>query len=257
MAWWGKLAGGAFGFMLGGPLAAILGAALGHQFDKGLERVSGQALPPGDQERIQAAFFTATFSVMGHIAKADGHVSKSEIALAEEVMRSMHLNAQQRRAAIDLFNEGKRKDFPLDDAIRQLRRECHRRTTLLRIFLEIQIQAALADGRLDANENRVLLHVARLLGFTARQVEQLLHMLGATAGIDAGASELERAYETIGVKPGASQAEVKKAYRRLMNQHHPDKLVAKGLPEEMIELATQKTQQIRSAYEVIKRSQGH
>lgn len=254
MSWWGKLAGGAFGFMLGGPLGAALGAVLGHQFDKG---VSGAAqISLNDREMVQAAFFTATFSVMGYIAKADGRVSKSEIAHAERVMQQMRLEEEQRRVAIDLFNRGKGDDFSVDDALEQLRRVSHRNRNLLRIFLEIQIQAALADGVVDDAEYRALQHIAERLGFDRAQIRKLLDMLqsGGARPADDSRPSLADAYRTLGVSRDASDEEVKKAYRRLMNQHHPDKLVAKGLPEEMMEVATEKTQSIKSAYEKIKES---
>ena len=122
MAWWGKLIGGAFGFMLGGPLGAILGAALGHNFDRGLSDV--EALPGGSdpdrQERTQTAFFTATFSVMGHVAKSDGRVSDDEIRLASNIMEQMGLTSDQKRLAQRLFNEGKAPDFPLADVLEQI-----------------------------------------------------------------------------------------------------------------------------------------
>lgn len=254
MSWWGKIAGGAFGFMLGGPLGAALGAVLGHQFDKGVSGAPQISL--NDQEMVQAAFFTATFSVMGYIAKADGRVSQSEIALAERVMRQMNLKDEQRQAAIDLFNRGKRDDFSVDEALQQLRQVSHRNRSLLRIFLEIQIQAALADGVVDDAEYQALLHIAQRLGFDQAQIRRLLDMLqsgGARAG-DESRPSLDDAYRTLGVSRDASDDEVKKAYRRLMNQHHPDKLVAKGLPEEMMEVATEKTQSIKSAYERIRES---
>lgn len=254
MSWWGKIAGGAFGFMLGGPLGAILGVVLGHLFDKGIKGTAWISL--NDQEQVQAAFFTAAFSVMGHVAKADGRVSESEIALAQRVMAQMHLNDEQRKAAIELFNRGKRDDFSVDDALDQLRQISHRNRNLLRIFLEIQIQAALADGVVDDAEYRALQHIAARLGFDQEQIRQLLDMLQAGGARGAGQSgpSLEDAYRTLGVSPEASDAEIKKAYRRLMNQHHPDKLVSKGLPEEMMEVATEKTQAIKAAYEQIKES---
>ncbi len=257
MSWWGKIIGGTFGFMMGGPLGAMLGGALGHQFDRGLSDHSSGGV--GGQERVQTAFFTATFSVMGHVAKADGTVSGSEIALARHVMAQMQLNETQRLAAMRLFEEGKRSSFPLDEVLEQFRFECHRRTTLIRMFLEIQIQSALADGTLHAAERQLLAKVAEALGIPKGTFEQILNMIQGAAhgGGPAGRGpSLADDYKVIGVKKSATDAEVKKAYRRLISQHHPDKLVAKGLPEEMVKLATDKTQQIRAAYERIMTSRG-
>ena len=259
MAWWGKLVGGAFGFMLGGPLGAVLGATLGHQFDKGLRSFEGDFLKVGSQERVQTAFFTATFSVMGHLAKADGRVSASEIAIAQHLMAQMQLNKEQRKAAIELFNAGKKSDFPLEDAIAQLKSECHHRTTLLQMFLEIQVQAALADGWIQAPEQAMLDRIAVQLGFPSNYITEVLRFIRGTAHESANRARnrglsLEDAYDIIGVKRSADDAEIKRAYRRLMNQHHPDKLVAKGLPDEMMKIATEKTQQIQKAYDRIRES---
>lgn len=257
MAWWGKLIGGTLGFFLGGPLGAVLGAAMGHQYDGGLGRI-GTGTGYAYQERTQLAFFTATFSVMGHLAKADGHVSPSEISMAKSLMHQMRLNAAQRKAAIELFNQGKQAGFPFEEAVAQFRQECHRRTTLLQMFLEIQIQAAMADGRIDTAERKVLLRAGEILGFAPAQVEQLLGMAGGRSapGSKTGVPDLRQCYTTLGIGRDASDAEVKRAYRRLTSQHHPDKLVSKGLPDEMIKLATEKTRQIREAYEQIRDSRG-
>ena len=253
MAWWGKLLGGALGFMMGGPLGALLGGTIGHQFDSGMAGANRMGI--GDNERTQAAFFTATFSVMGHIAKADGRVSEHEIQAARSLMHQMRLNDAQQTAAIDLFQKGKEPDFPLDEVLQQFRSECHRRTTLLRMFLEIQVQAAMADGRMDPAESRVLRHVGDMLGFDASQIEQLINFVTSAAGGHAPGQPVQpiaEAYKVLGVPESASDAEVKKAYRRLTNQHHPDKLVAKGMPEEMVKLANEKTQEIRGAWERIR-----
>ncbi|MGD2053392.1 MAG: co-chaperone DjlA [Gammaproteobacteria bacterium] len=255
MAWWGKIIGGTFGFMLGGPLGAMLGAALGHSFDKGLkltDEVGG--LNYGNQERVQAAFFTATFSIMGHIAKADGKVSQAEIANAEAIMARMQLTSDQRKAAIRLFNEGKADDFPLDDVLVQFRKECHRRINLIQMFLEIQINTAFSDQKLDPAEKNILYKIADILGFPRQQLDHLFHLAGGVPTPKTEKAAINEAYEILGVKKSATDADVKKAYRRLMNQHHPDKLVSKGLPEEMMKLANEKTQQIKEAYELIKKS---
>lgn len=266
MAWWGKVIGGALGFMLGGPLGAVLGAALGHNFDRGLGLVlRDEQYTRGDTERVQAAFFTATFSVMGYIAKADGRVSETEIALARQVMAQMRLSEDQKQAAIRLFNEGKQQNFPLEGVLEQFRRETFRRRHLIQMFLEIQIYTALADGVLQDVERSALLHICAKLGFSRTQFEQLVAMVQAQQQFAGGAgrggaapktASIEDAYAVLGVERSASDDEVKKAYRRLISQHHPDKLVAKGLPEEMMEVAKRKTQEIRAAYERIRDARG-
>jgi DnaJ like chaperone protein len=255
MAWWGTLLGGALGYMFGGPLGALLGAALGRNFDQGIKLTGRQAeFGPGQQERVQAAFFTTTFSVMGHIAKSDGKVTHDEIAATESIMAQMQLDARQRKAAIRLFNEGKKDDFPLRDVLSQFLHECHRRRSLVQMFLEIQIATAMADGKLHAAERRILLSMGEQLGFTPAEIEQLLHLSGQTGPGAQRSPPLAEAYAMLGVDSKADDATVKKAYRRLMNQHHPDKLIAKGLPEEMIQVATEKTQQIKAAYEQIRKA---
>lgn len=269
MAWWGKLLGGTFGFMLGGPLGAALGAALGHGVDRGVATHGQEPLEPGERERIQTAFFTATFSVLGHLAKVDGRVSEEEIGLVNTLMDQMELPPDMRRTAIGLFTEGKAADFPLDEALEQFRQECHRRKSLTRMFLEIQIQGAYADGLLNQEEERLLLHIAERLHISrtmflalARMARAQWEFISATgpgqhrAAGQAGRPGLSSAFEVLGVGAEVSDAEVKKAYRRLINQHHPDKLVSKGLPEEMMKLAAQKTNEIKQAYDAIKQARG-
>ena len=261
MSWWGKIAGGAFGFMLGGPLGALFGAAMGHQFDKGLS-LDHQNLNVNSQEQIQAAFFTATFSVMGHIAKADGKVTEDEIQIARDVMAQMSLTPDQTQAAQTLFKSGKEADFLYTEIVAQFRQLCGRQSNLLRMFMEIQFHAAYADGEVHPAEREILLDLNRLLGFDNNFFSQLeaavrLHSEGPRGETRKSTQQqLSDAYQLLGVSSDSSDSEVKRAYRKLMSRHHPDKLVAKGLPEEMMNLATQKTQEIKAAYELIVASRG-
>ncbi|WP_236102136.1 co-chaperone DjlA [Methylotetracoccus oryzae] len=268
MSWLGKVLGGAFGFLMGGPLGAILGAAAGHQYDRG--RRGPERLEPrleiGDQRRVQMAFFTATFSVMGHLAKADGAVSAAEINAAKAVMDRFELSTELRRAAIQLFTEGKKQGFPLNDALEQFRNECHHRYPLFRLFMEVLLEMAYADGPLRFSEERLLLqicdrlHLSRLDFYALKARVDAAQRLAHT-GYERTRprsppppprrSALDEAYIVLGIRPTASDAEIKSAYRRMIGQHHPDKLVASGAPEERVRSATVKTQQIRKAYELI------
>lgn len=254
MSWWATLLGGTLGFVIGGPIGALLGAALGQSVRFALRGVEVQGADDAGRERTQVAFFTATFGVMGHVAKADGRVSPDEIGLANRVMDHFGINEDQRRAARAIFNEGKAPGFPLDEVLDQLRQECGRATNLLRLFLEIQVQAAWADGGVHAEERRVLKHVASRLGFPDEAYDELERLVGSGATTpqpEVGPS-LADAYATLGVTPDASDADVKRAYRRLMSRHHPDKLAAKGLPEEMMRTATERTQQIKAAWDRVR-----
>jgi DnaJ like chaperone protein len=246
----------------------LLGATLGHNFDRGVNGLQGGmgGVDPGETERVQSAFFTATFSIMGHIAKADGRVSEQEIQVARHIMAQMQLNSAQQQAAMKLFEEGKRAGFPLHEVLDQFKFECQRRRTLVQMFMEIQIATVLADGEVHPSEHGLLLEIGVALGFGRHHIDQLIQMAQAqqryAGGTGGGRSQqasgpsLKDAYAVLGVESSTSDTEVKRAYRRLMSQHHPDKLVAKGLPEEMMKIATQKTQEIKAAYEQVKKARG-
>ncbi len=257
MSWWTTVLGGAFGFKLGGPLGAMLGAAFAGNFSKSKSGLGGFAKDYhiGDQQRVQAAFFSSLFSVMGYIAKVDGKVSKSEILLAQQVMQHMQLAGDMRKVAKELFNQGKQEGFNLDEVLEQFRLESHRRTHLVRMFLEIQIQATYADGVLDDKEHEALKYIAQKLHFPLHELEHLIQQFSATSHSVSKLS-IDDAYVILGADKNLTDKELKRAYRRLLAQHHPDKLVAKGLPEEMMVIAKEKTQEIIQAYELIKKQRG-
>jgi DnaJ like chaperone protein len=257
MSWWTSVLGGALGYMIGGPLGAMLGVAFAGNLSKGKSNFRGSASDyrPGDQQRVQAAFFSSVFSVMGYIAKVDGKVSKSEILLAQQVMQHMQLSEDMQKAAKELFNQGKQNDFNLDEVLEQFRTESHRRTHIIRMFLEIQIQATYADGVFDDKEYDALKYIANKLRFPIHELERLIKQFSVASGKSSKLT-IDDAYVILGADKSLTDKELKRAYRRLLAQHHPDKLVAKGLPDEMIKLANDKTQEIISAYELIKKHRG-
>lgn len=264
----GKLIGGLLGFFSAGIVGLTIGVAIGHFFDRGV----GQALGfnyGAERARLQQLFFETTFTVMGHIAKADGRISESEIEQAEVLMARLGLSPDHRREAIELFKQGAAAEFQLEPVISRFINEGGRQQNLPLMLLEFLFAIALADGQLHPAEQDILSRIAGYLGIGSRQFEQLMAMLqaqqqfyggqyqdsgGGQYGRPSAESELESAYKALGVSASDSDRDIKKAYRKLMSQHHPDKLIAQGVPEDMIRMATEKSQEIQAAYDLIKRS---
>lgn len=289
MSWFGKLVGGTFGFLMGGPVGAALGAALGHQFDQ--EQADPwtnlPGLAPEDVERVQRAFFISLFQLMGHLAKADGRVSEAEIRAAREVMGKLQLPHEIRLMAMRLFNEGKTSRVSFQEALTPFLREGAGYPNLVRQFIVILLEIGLADGKILPAKERVLLDLCDELRFSRYEYQGLKTRLQTThrfgryqshrpyqrsqphdsdhwqyqesvrqPSLNSGRSGLEEAYTTLGLNASAKEGEIKRAYRRLISRHHPDKLQAKGATPRQIELATQETQRIQKAYEILSKSRG-
>lgn len=253
MQWVGKLIGAALGYAVAGPFGSLFGVLVGHQFDQGL---SGHyAGFGGSSQQTQKIFFEVTFEVMGHLAKIDGRVSEQEIRIARRIMHGMRLTPEQVRIAIDRFTAGKDAHYPLEARLAELNRSTGKRRDLSRAFVEIQMQAAIGGGEIAQAKRRMLWQVAQSVGVGRVELAQIEAFarahVGAGQGVKSG-MELDAAYRMLGIDSAATDKDVKTAYRRLMNQHHPDKLVSKGLPESMVEMAERKTHEIRAAYDRIK-----
>lgn len=276
MAVWGKVLGFVFGFMFLKIPGAILGLIVGHLFDKAYSQDFNQLGGFGrffsDQNSLkqQAVFFHSLFSALGHLAKSDGQVTDREIQIATALMDDMNLTGDARKEAQEAFREGKSRDFPLVDTLKGLHDACHGRRDILQVFLEILIQAAFADGQLSQEEYVVLEKVAKPLGFRRRDLDYLISMFEAELRFRQRGGQrqsqqqspytdkqsLEDAYRILGVSASDDEKVIKRAYRKRMSEHHPDKLVSKGLPEQAMEIAKKKAQDIQSAYELVKQKRG-
>lgn len=245
---------GLIGLVIGRFPGLIIGAAFGYAISWGLR----QSIL-GKLQVVQSELLDSTFSVMGALCKADRVVTRDEIRAAEALFERLRLSDEQREAARNSFNRGKSPDFDLDAAVDRFAQNGRGRGPLLQLFLQVQVMAVAADGNVHPAEHEMLVHVARRLGLTERDVAQLEALLrAASAGPSAAgvppARRLEDAYAALGVTPDASNAEIKRKYRRLMSRNHPDKLAARGLPESMREIAEEKTREINTAYDLIKES---
>ena len=211
---------------------------------------------------VQAQFLESTFAVMGALCKVDGVVTRDEIATAEAMFDRLQLSGEQRERAKAAFNRGKSPGFDLDAEVRAFAQIAHGQQPLLAMFLQIQYSVIAGDGKVHPAEHQLLVRVARLLGLSEADVAQLEALLRSGApgtGFDggrSGRSRLDDAYAALGVPSSATDAEVKKVYRRLISQNHPDKLAGKGLPESMRAMAEERTREINAAYETIKNARG-
>lgn len=260
----GKLIGAVLGYYSAGVIGLLIGAAVGHFFDRSVSHAMSFNFA-ADRERLQQLFFDTAFTIMGHIAKADGRVSEEEIAQTEALMSRYGLSAEHRQMAINLFKTGAMPEFKLEPVLEQFVREGGKRQNLPILLLEFLFSVALADGQLHAAEQQILSRTAQYLGINTRQFQRLLSMLTAQQHFHGqyqqfdqqrkpAESELDNAYKALGVKSTDSDRDIKRAYRKLMSQHHPDKLVAQGIPEDMMSIATEKAQEIQTAYDLIKQA---
>ena len=285
MSVWGKILGVLFGFMFLKFFGAVLGLIVGHLFDKAYSQDFNQLGGFGrfftDQNSLkqQAIFFHSLFSALGHLAKSDGSVTDHEIQVATALMDEMQLSGEARTEAQNAFREGKARDFPLEESLKSFYDATHGRRDILQVFLEILIQAAFADGKLSQEEYRVLEKVAKPLGFRRRDLEFLISAYEAelrfrqrngqryqnysqhqrSRNEQTSYSEqasVDDAYRILCVSAKDDEKTIKRAYRKRMSEHHPDKLISKGLPEQAMEIAKKKSQDIQAAYELIKQKRG-
>ena len=273
---WGKVFGAGIGFVLLGPPGFILGFIFGHIFDKGLHKVLNT---PRHATIIRLIFFQTVFETMGYLAKADGVVSEREIQVARNIMlNDFNLDHRHMFLAIEHFNLGKRADFDLSSALNKFKEICASYPELRRFFLELVVKASVADRVLRDAQRARLIYICNTLGIQLSELDYQLRIYGYGTNTYTGSQrqanakpgynsysgssnaaphvddQLSAAYNLLGVKATDNIKTIKNAYRRLMSKYHPDKLVAKGLPPAMMDIAKEKTQQIAAAYALIMRS---
>lgn len=258
--WWGKIIGGLFGLFRGGLSGILFGIFLGHMADRFLAGMTGVGT-------TRKTFFEALFSSLGHLSKADGQVTETEIRMVESLMQRMQITGEERRRAIRFFNQGKQADFDLEAALHSFIHYSVVRQDLRLMFMEIIVEAAFSSGTVSQEEHAVLLRIARALKIPRALFAAMCQARGAPAsGYGQGRSyrassgnttgALSQAYAKLGLTREASDGEVKKAYRKLVSQFHPDKLVSRGLPEEMMDIAKTRVREINTAYDQIKQARG-
>jgi len=259
MNYWGKIIGGLAGLATGRPLLMLLGIFLGHQFDRGFAKRFSPFRTAGQGSfTLSDGFARALFQVMGHMAKSDGRVTDDEIRAARALMHRLNMGPTQIRRAIGWFAEGKQAGFPLQATVRQLREQYARQAELRSLFVRLLMEVALSKNRVQRVERIILWGICKELDISRVELAQIEAMLRAQRGFrkspqgDSDAAKVSRAYGTLGIDRSATNAEVKKAYRRLMNRHHPDKIAAHNPDPAVLDEAERQTRKIRTAYDLLK-----
>jgi len=255
MSFTGKLIGALLGLiLLHNPMGLIIGALLGHLYDIGVARLR----PPS----MGSGFIGPLFAFAGALSKSDGRVSELEIAAAESLMARLRLDGAQRRIAVTRFTSGKQADFPVHLAVADLKRWCGGRRDLAFLVLDLLLDLVYAEGALAQTKLALLRKLCWALGVSDHELDALSAMKGyapgaqRTQGSRASANRVPQVdpYAVLGLERSANEREIKRAYRKLMSQHHPDKLG--DVPDELKRRAEDRARDINAAYESIKSQRG-
>lgn len=244
MSWFGKLTFGSLGLFFGGPLGAIAGAALGHHFiDKNIAE-GRKTVELENREKAQASYFVCIFSILGKLAKADGHVSRNEIAVVEEFISHMKMHEREVEFAKKVFREAKNSTYSIDEFARQFYQTARTQPAVLMSFMDVLFKLAVADGELHEAEELALKRIKNIFNLNDQQYNSIkaVHF-----------KDTEKYYKVLNCTSASSEEEIKKNYKKLVKEFHPDTIISKGLPEEFVKFATERFQEIQYAYDVVRK----
>ena len=257
--YWGKIIGTLAGLATMRPWFVLLGLLLGHQFDRGFAgRYRDAEIPGKSARRLPEEYLRPLLQTMGYLAKIDGRVSEEEIRATRSIMHRLGLGPASVRSAMNWFEEGKRSDFPLLQTMRQTRRVAARNPELRLLFVRLLLEVVLAKDRMGKQERAAIWTVCTEFEIGRVELAQLEAMLRAQKGFrrspagDVDANRVSNAYQILGIEASASNADIKKAYRRLMSRNHPDKIAGDNPAQDVVSEAERRTREVRSAYEMLK-----
>ncbi len=257
--YWGKIIGALAGAATLKPWFVLVGLGVGHWFDRqfvaGYRRFEQQGASIG---RLPEEYLRPLFQTVGHLAKSDGRVTEAEIRAARSVMHRIGLGPAQVRKAINWFDEGKHRQFPLRQTVRHLRRVAARRAELRELFVRLVLEVVLAKNRMGQKERELIWTICQEFDIGRVELAQIETMIRAQKGFqhsaagDRDARRLRQAYTTLGIDEAATNDEVVKAYRRAMNKSHPDKIAGDNPDATAMAAAQKRTREVRAAYEMLK-----
>lgn len=244
---------------LGKAIILLVIILVAYQFYRGFQKSVRSFEQQGDSiKSVSDEFVRALFGCMGHLSKSDGRVTEDEIRAARLIMHRLGLSPAQVRRAISWFDDGKRPGFPLVQTVREVRRVSGRSSAKRILFLRLLLEVVLAKPALRKQERAVIWTICTELDIGRVELAQLEAMIRAQRGFrrspagSVDSARVRHAYRTLGVDETSTNDEIKKAYRRLMNRNHPDKIAAANPGSAAVAEAEKRTREIRGAYEMLK-----
>jgi DnaJ like chaperone protein len=252
-----KFIGVIAGFFLFGIIGSILGYIVGVFIDR-MRALGAGGMNPLTNALRQTVFLETVFILMGKLAKADGQISQDEIDHVEQFIQKLGMTAEHRSQAIAWFKKGADQTFEIEPTYRRFMSICGHTRDLKQVLLVYLIVIAMADGHFHQAEEALLTEIASHLGYDKAAFKQLMDMVLNQSRFGSHQTNpveaLDDAYKALGVAKDNTDQEIKRAYRKLMSQYHPDKLMGQGVPEDMIAVATEQAKEIQLAYDLIKKS---
>ena len=257
MSWFGKMIGGTIGFALGGPIGAIAGAAFGHTFvDKkeqaylssrpGARHGTGATL--SSNEQAQLVFFTAAFSMLARICKADGQVTDKEIdAINVFIQQDLQLDVNSQQTAHNIFRQAVKSNESFNAFAMQFYSVFKTQPNIIELMIDVLLRVSSADGSISREEEHMLLSAIKIFNYSNAEYKRLKSKY---------IKNTNKFYAVLKCDENCSDKEIKQKYRKLVNEYHPDKIESKGLPEEFITFANIKFKEIQEAYDNIKKDRG-
>ena len=235
MSIWGKIIGGATGFAFGGPIGALLGGVAGHAIDK----IKTKKKLPEETALKQIGFTIGVIVLSAKMAKADGKVTEDEIRAFKE---KINVPDNEIKNVAKLWDQAKKTTDGFEIYARQIANLLEKNSSVLEELLKLLIIIALADGKITIPEIKYLKEVGNIFGFSEEDFERIY---SSKSGVSSDP------YQILGVSRDASIDEIKQKWKQLAINHHPDRLISQGIPEDLIHKSTSRLKEINNAWDTI------
>ena len=245
MSIWGRVIGGAAGFALGGPIGAILGVMAGGAFDKRSKSRSSFNFNRINNNQKQQIFTLSFIILSAKLAKSDGQVTDDEIRAFKEKFK---VPKSEMNKVAKIFNEAKKDTYSYKQIANQVGDLFSTNKVLLEELLNNLFYIAASDGNISLSEVDLLRSIAKSFKFTEKDFQRIFQ-----ANIKNNDSD---PFKILGVNRSSNNSEIRKKWIKLNKEHHPDNLIAKGMPKEFIKQSNKELAAINIAYDKIKEIRG-